>query len=384
MIKIYLPVLLTAAVTVLTLLTLPTHSVYPPPLRQIVDSGVNPEDIQCNTGLVHAVRTNEKHVCVKQPTAKRLGWEILTESTTPYISDPATDEIRKTALQYQCDKMWAVSPKGYLGCVYEYTGILMEDHKWRALDEYSEQARQEFNFLKSADPHEDAERDDNIGRLEIALSMPNLPLVGQNATVILDINAPFDAPTDTAKFQFWLIGDVDIISSDPAIPIDEYDAHTWVGQIFNTPHIPINPGESSQITVTITPVREDNVYIHVMSIGNGWMDTSPAIEDALYLSFGNQTSGYQMNKDSYTLDPNTEYMWTERIHPQCWSTPWFNSGQTVQDYYHQLGIEVLDTKRGNPVPMTCAACECPGGSILFLTPASDYDMIPALGHVSWH
>ena len=61
-----------------------SYSDYPPPLQQIRDGGVDPEDVQCNAGLVHAVRANGAHVCVKETTAERLGWEIfVTEDTQP-------------------------------------------------------------------------------------------------------------------------------------------------------------------------------------------------------------------------------------------------------------------------------------------------------------
>ena len=56
-----------------------SYSDYPPPLKQVRDWGVSPEDVQCNAGLVHAVRANGAHVCVKETTAERLGWEIFAD-----------------------------------------------------------------------------------------------------------------------------------------------------------------------------------------------------------------------------------------------------------------------------------------------------------------
>ena len=60
-----------------------SYSDYPPPLRQLRDGGVDPEDVQCNAGLVHAVRATGAHVCVKETTAGRLGWEILVSGDIP-------------------------------------------------------------------------------------------------------------------------------------------------------------------------------------------------------------------------------------------------------------------------------------------------------------
>ena len=65
--------LLAAALAAGASLAAPAHSDYPPPLQQIRDGGVDPGDVQCNARLVHAVRANGAHVCVKEATAERLG-----------------------------------------------------------------------------------------------------------------------------------------------------------------------------------------------------------------------------------------------------------------------------------------------------------------------
>ena len=61
----------------------PPQPDYPPPLRQIRDGGVSPEDVQCNTGLVHAVRPNGAHACVRDSTAERMDWEIFAVEAAP-------------------------------------------------------------------------------------------------------------------------------------------------------------------------------------------------------------------------------------------------------------------------------------------------------------
>ena len=283
------------------------------------------------------------------------------------------DAIRDAASKYQCDKMWTVSPEGDLGCMHWLIAIRMENHGWQALDEYPEIAMENFLDIKSNTPDMSTGRDGDSSHLTMALRILEVTPVGQKTTVILDVNASDTAPLVSTVFQFRFIGDVEIISSDP--PLRRYDSST-----FYTQPIMILPGESLQYTVIILPVREDSVHISASGHDEHGYGGYTFPHDELYLSFGNQTSGYQMNKDSYTLDPNTKYMWTERVHPQCWSTPWFDNGQTVQDYYHHLGIEVLDTKHlGPPAQLVCGGCRCMGGTILFLTPASDYDAIPAFG-----
>ncbi len=48
-----------------------------------------PEDIQCNTDRVHAVRDNDKHVCVSEQTAEKRGWEVIPK---PVVENPPVVE----------------------------------------------------------------------------------------------------------------------------------------------------------------------------------------------------------------------------------------------------------------------------------------------------
>ncbi|MDE0526598.1 MAG: hypothetical protein OXI27_08415 [Thaumarchaeota archaeon] len=76
----YTPLLLLVAALVVGVSSVPqSYSEYPPPLQQVRDGDVNPEDVLCNAGLVHAVRANGAHVCVRETTAERLGWEVLAD-----------------------------------------------------------------------------------------------------------------------------------------------------------------------------------------------------------------------------------------------------------------------------------------------------------------
>lgn len=91
MVEGYLPgLLLTAALVAGVSLVPLSYSDYPPPLQQIGYCGVHPEDVQCNDGLVHAVRANGDHVCVKEATIERLGWEIFAvEEAAPLGKEDA-------------------------------------------------------------------------------------------------------------------------------------------------------------------------------------------------------------------------------------------------------------------------------------------------------
>ena len=91
-----LPVLLLVAALAAGASLVPlSYSDYPPPLQQIRDDGVDPEDVQCNAGLVHAVRANGAHVCVKETTAERLGWEIfVAEDTRPGGAAPSPVDMQ--------------------------------------------------------------------------------------------------------------------------------------------------------------------------------------------------------------------------------------------------------------------------------------------------
>lgn len=89
-----LVLLLVAALVVGVSVVPQSYSDYPPPLQQIRDDGVSLEDVQCNEGLVHAIRANGAHVCVRETTAERLDWkvfvsEVATGGTAPNASSPA-------------------------------------------------------------------------------------------------------------------------------------------------------------------------------------------------------------------------------------------------------------------------------------------------------
>ena len=89
----HLPVLLLVAALVVGVSIVPqSYSDYPPPLQQVRDGGVSPEDVQCNEGLVHVIRANGAHVCVRETTAERLGWEIFADEEATPAGGMARDE----------------------------------------------------------------------------------------------------------------------------------------------------------------------------------------------------------------------------------------------------------------------------------------------------
>ena len=94
------PLLAAALVAGMSLVPL-SHSDYPPPLQQIRNGGVDPEDVQCNAGLVHAIRSNGAHVCVKETTAERLGWEILPTDVAPSDKEAAAGVASGNADGYE-------------------------------------------------------------------------------------------------------------------------------------------------------------------------------------------------------------------------------------------------------------------------------------------
>ena len=99
----YLPGLLLTAVLAVGVSLVPlAYSDYPPPLQQIGYCGVNPEDVQCNDGLVHAVRVNGAHACVKETTAETLGWEIfVSEEAAPPGKEAAAGVTSEGAGGYE-------------------------------------------------------------------------------------------------------------------------------------------------------------------------------------------------------------------------------------------------------------------------------------------
>ena len=83
-----LSVITLVLLAVVSFSTVSSYSEYPSPLQQIKND-VAPEDIQCNTDRVHAVRDNDKHVCVSEQTAEKRGWEVIPK---PVVENPPVVE----------------------------------------------------------------------------------------------------------------------------------------------------------------------------------------------------------------------------------------------------------------------------------------------------
>ncbi len=77
-------VLFSVFVVIALSLVLPVYAEFPSPHQQI-ENGVDLHDIQCNTDRVHAIRSNENHVCVTQKSAERMNWQIILDDSMPYM-----------------------------------------------------------------------------------------------------------------------------------------------------------------------------------------------------------------------------------------------------------------------------------------------------------
>ena len=87
---------ITLALLVIVSFTTLSYADYPSPLKQI-ESGVAPQDIQCNTGFVHVVRDNNNHACFTEKTAERVverfGWQIIPNVSNITSEQPTIIEL---------------------------------------------------------------------------------------------------------------------------------------------------------------------------------------------------------------------------------------------------------------------------------------------------
>lgn len=127
MVENCLPGLLLTAVLVAGVSLVPlSFSDYPPPLQQIEYCGVHPEDVQCNDGLVHAIRANGDHVCVRETTSERLGWEVfVVEEVAPPGKEDAAGAASEGAGSYEV-VLNASSSVGFVDDGREILGAKLE------------------------------------------------------------------------------------------------------------------------------------------------------------------------------------------------------------------------------------------------------------------
>jgi len=269
------------------------------------------------------------------------------------------------------EKMQVMSPEHDLGCVDAFTARFLENSGWHVLDEYPEDFASSSWFENAGnladfkrwqqDPHtEDG--------LEIELRMPEVPLVGQSADIILDVVSPHTASPVNASFRIWLIGDVKVVSSDP--PMKNVTGDLSIGKDFYTPRTTMLPGETRQFSVTVVPLSETPLQVWA----DGYQDWHSITQSSarIRVSIGDRQSSYQLGGDLHDRDPDTWYVWTQIPHPQCWMPPWDRNGQHVQDYYADRGIEVHDTEwLPHHYGAMCEACSCLDGYVMFLTPERD-------------
>ncbi len=337
--------------------TAATHVGVPPPLKQLA-AGVPPEDIRCSQYMVLVMRDRGSPVCAYAGLIERKGWSVVNVDGMSY---------------HNCEAMRVMSPEHDWGCVDGLSARFLENSGWFVLDEYPEDiaSSSAFEHIGSLGQDKRYHRDRHIdGGLKIDLRMPELPLVGQSADVMLDVVSPHTASPVNAAFRITFIGDVEVLSSDPPLKPVESLSDVLPGRGFYTPRTEMLPGETRQFIVTVMPLSETPLQVSADGYDeHGYYVTQSG--DVIRFSIGGQSSGYQLDGDSYARDPDTEYVWIQIPYPQCWFTPWDRSGQTVYDYYADRGIEIHDTMR-LPAPRdACEGCQCLDGSMLFLTPEYD-------------
>ena len=276
-----------------------------------------------------------------------------------------------------CDKMWVMSLVGDLGCVPWYVARQLSAQGWIVLEEYEGRDTVDLPAIAYENLHLEMFQREATGHA-LSLTVPELPTVGQSAAVLLGVESAYTASPVNSAFRITFVGALNVSSSDPKITLDEYATRTFLGKTLYTPTVALVPGGSQQFNITITPVKYTSVRISAVGFDEyGYFATDSA--DDVYLSIDPQGSEYQMGKDLHRKELGVNYIWTERGHPQCWNFPWYEKGMLAQDYYDDLGIAVLETKHVQYTGIgACLACDCYGGSVLFLTPKSDYEKIPPL------
>ena len=323
-------------------------------------------EIVCEDPGVPVQSSGKRSACVRPdmiPILKIAGWESIStmQQNSGSISPPM-----------ECDKTWVMSPTRDLGCVNWYTGLQLTAQKWAVLENYPITDQRTLDGIKDAQPREPRARPDT-GH-SVRLSVTKLPTVGENATLNITVESS-DSSTETdVYFQLGVTDSLVILY--PEIDYNEFMSQNLPGRFYDIP-IHLIPDQVQQFNVTIVPTAEADVSITISGFSDGGYFATNS--DGIYLSIGSQRSDYQLDADSHTREPDTNYIWVERPIPQCWRYPWTSSGQTMEQYLDDFGIVALDLKY-MPFPLgTCAACSCDGGSILFLIHESDYDQVPSMG-----
>ncbi len=80
------------AVVLITSVAIPAHAEYLSPKKQL-ESGVLPEDIQCNEDKILIIRDNGKMACVSPSTAEKKLWNIIQTEFMPEMIPSEKDTI---------------------------------------------------------------------------------------------------------------------------------------------------------------------------------------------------------------------------------------------------------------------------------------------------
>ena len=129
---------------------------------------------------------------------------------------------------------------------------------------------------------------------------------------------------------------------------------------FYTPRIVILPGETHQFIVTIMPLNETPLAVDVLNEDRHLVMLP---EDAIRISIGNRSSNYQLDKDSYTRNPFTKYVWSQVLYPECWWPPWEGSGPDGSMITMRIA-ELRSTMQYIGPSGGCEGCRCVSGSMV--------------------
>lgn len=314
-------------------------------------------------------------ICGTEPN---VGCELAQLETEEYpitvIECHKAENLMYGVGMYYDYKILVMSPLGDLGCLYWSTAIELTSQGWIILENNPIEYPRYVEYLKDdvVDTKPSTEAMNRFGHA-ITLDLPHLPVAGQDATVFLNVVPGSAVPTRNVDFDVSFIGNVNVSSSDPRVRSDGYPFQDYLATSMRTTSVPLVSGEALQFNFTITPVAATNIHIQAVGI-----DSSGSIVTdvgQIYLLIGDQESELG---GMYWREPGQDYVWTERPHSQCWTPPWYRQGQSVHDYFADMGITVLDSRDGLPAVSSCEGCGCLGGSHMFLTHESDYGKIPII------
>ena len=317
------------------------------------------------------------------------------EQVTVFYPEQATVNIQCNYDSVSNPNTLVRSPDGDIGCVHINTAVHKACDGWSILNkthtshmDYGPCHPPDFDPLEKCKKlvkngaHLDYESCYLDEGAELDLELSILPTVGQNATATVTIRPLGSTVINNATITLDFYGNLDVSWSDPRIdPESDWSAVRQRGLNLEATIPSMDPGSIYTLNATITPIEEGKVAMSVRGYGN---NEYLSYGKHIFISIGKNESHYQLDDKSYSKDPDINYVWIQKPISQCWTSPWTASHQTVQDYFADLDITVLEVDTPNDrrsmglehYSVVCAGCSCPGGSLLFLIQESDYDKMP--------